>query len=166
MSHRILSSRMAVCALAAVLLTAGTTFADSSSPDADPLGTAVEKCGLKCERLADQTAWKVPFDAKEQGTLNVYVTYNDDKRQYALIFATVVHKTKDFEYSREVLEECMKINSDIPGFKFCLDYSHGDLDCQAELLMSTLTPESLKHHLSLVASMSQQHGPKLRGMAQ
>ena len=130
------------------------------------LGDLLKATGLKYNALEGQTdSWRVPFDAKEGKALDVFVTYNDDKKQFALIFATVVDREDNYAYGREVLAECMKLNNDFPGIKFVLDEKHGDIDCQTEVYMSTITAESLTMYINLVASMGDDHSAKLNQLA-
>lgn len=120
--------------------------------------------GLKMEKLEDDT-WKVPFDGKDGTTLDVYVTYSNEKKIAALIFCTVVDREADFEFNREVLARAMAISNDQPFIKIVLDAEHGDLDCQTEAYMPTLTPEALKLYVDTVASVSDEYGAELNRLA-
>ena len=51
-----------------------------------------------------------PFDAKDAKSLDVYVTYNDAKRKFALVFSTVVDKEDKFDYGKDVLLEIGKVS--------------------------------------------------------
>ncbi len=143
----------------ALILLHGSVIAQDE--DANPLKDLLEKTDLKLRPLDDES-WIVPFDADDGSTFDVYVTYNNDKKKFAIIFATVVDKEDKFEFSREVLEACMKLNNDYPASKFCLDYDHGDIDCQSEVYMATLTPESLFMHINLVAALADEQAANLR----
>ncbi|MEN6547967.1 MAG: hypothetical protein ABFE07_18170 [Armatimonadia bacterium] len=119
------------------------------------LETLMNATGLKMEKLEADT-WKVPFDGDNGKTLEVYVTYSNDKKLSALIFCTVVDRDANFQFNREVLARAMVISNDQPFIKIVLDAAHGDLDCQTEAYMPTLTAEALKMYLDTVASMSDQ----------
>ncbi|NPV49134.1 MAG: hypothetical protein HPY69_19495 [Armatimonadetes bacterium] len=151
----------AILAGALGLLLHGTVSAQDE--EANPLKDLLEKTGLKTRALDDES-WIVPFDAQDGGTIDVYVTYNNEKKKFAMIFATVVDKDDKFEFGREVLVECMKLNNDYPACKFCLDYDHGDIDCQSEVLISTLTAESLDMHINLVAALADEQAESLRAL--
>jgi hypothetical protein len=111
--------------------------------------------------------WRVSYrDGAGTGTIDVYVTYNDDNRRYALIFANVVDEAPEHSYGQDILTECMKLNNLYPGVKFCLDFANGDIDCQNESLMSTLTSKSLSMQLDRVASIADEFGPALRAMSE
>lgn len=150
-----------VAVLAAILLLSAGAFAQEKN-----LGDLLKETGLKYSALEGQAdSWRVPFDAKEGATMDVFVTYNDDKRQFALIFATVVDREDNYSYGREVLVEAMKLNNDFPGVKFVLDEKHGDIDCQTEVYMTTITTESLAMYVNLVASMADENAAKLQQLA-
>jgi hypothetical protein len=135
----------------------------AQAQDENPLKTLLDKTELKYKKL-DETSWIVPFDAKEGKTIDVYLTYNDDKKKFALIFSTVVDKEDKYEFGKEVLDEAMKLNNDYPGVKFCLDADHGDIDVQSEVYMSTLTPEVLSMYVNLVAQMADDNSQKLNAL--
>lgn len=150
-----------VALLAGLLLTASAGFAQN--PD---LGALLKATGLKYSALENvEDSWRVPFEGEEGKALDVFLTYNDEKKQFALIFATVVDREENHGFNRDVLAECMKLNNDYPGVKFVLDEKHGDIDCQTEAYMSTITAESLAMYLNLVASMTSEHAAKLNQLA-
>jgi hypothetical protein len=153
--------------LVATALLAGLLFATAGAfADAPDLGALLQATGLKYSALEGQeNSWRVPFEGEGGKTLDVFVTYNDDKKQFALIFATVVDREDNYDFGREVLAECMKLNNDFPGVKFVLDGKHGDIDCQTEVYMSTITAESLGMYINLVASMSNENSAKLNQLA-
>jgi hypothetical protein len=161
--------RIAVAAAVAVavLLGATATFICSvwaqDQPDLGLLLEELSQDGLKYRKL-DDTTWIVPFEGDDDLTVNVFVTYNNDKKSFALLFATVVDKDDKFDYNLDVLLECMKLNNDYPGVKFCLDYDNGDLDCQSEVLMKTITAESLETHINLVAALANTSHTKLNNL--
>ncbi|MEN6303675.1 MAG: hypothetical protein ABFD96_13175 [Armatimonadia bacterium] len=128
------------------------------------LETLMNATGLKMEKLEADT-WKVPFDGDNGKTLEVYVTYSNDKKISALIFCTVVDRDANFQFNREVLARAMVISNDQPFIKIVLDADHGDLDCQTEAYMPTLTAEALKMYLDTVASISDQYGAELNQLA-
>lgn len=147
--------------LASLLLTAAAGLAEDKS-----LADVLKATGLKYSALEGQeNSWRVPFEGQGGKNLDVFITYNDDKKQFALIFATVVDREDNFAYNRETLAECMKLNNDFPGIKFVLDEKHGDIDCQTEVYMSTITTESLAMYINLVASMGDEHAAKLNQLA-
>lgn len=147
--------------VAAVLLAGTAGLAEDKS-----LGDLLKATGLKHTALEGQeNSWRVPFEGEGGKNLDVFVTYNDDKKQFALIFATVVDREDGFAYNRETLAECMKLNNDYPGVKFVLDEKHGDIDCQTEVYMSTITSETLAMFINLVASMGDENAPKLNQLA-
>jgi hypothetical protein len=150
-----------IALLAGLLLAATAGFAQNQD-----LGELLKATGLKHTALEGQdNSWRVPFEGEAGKTLEVYVTYNDDKKQFALIFATVVDREDNYVFSREVLVECMKLNNDYPGVKFVLDEKHGDIDCQTEAYMGTITAESLGMYINLVASMANENMAKLNQLA-
>jgi len=160
MTHR----NRVVCVLmvvAATLLVSAGAFADGQD-----LGALLKATGLKysaLEGVAD--SWRVPFDAKEGKTLDVFVTYNDDKKHFALIFATVVDREDNYAYNRDLLAAAMKLNNDLPGIKFVLDQKNGDIDCQTEVYMATITAESLAMYINLVASIGDENMADLTKLA-
>lgn len=166
--HKFTAGRTLAWSAVALVAVVGLVIAMPGSSrvvaaDDNPLKTMLEKTQLK-SRALDDTSWIVPFDAKDGGNIDVYVTYNNEKRKFAMIFATVVDKDDKFDFGKDVLVEAMKLNNDYPACKFCLDYDHGDIDCQSEVLMSTLTPETLDMHINLVAALADEQGPKLKDL--
>ena len=155
--------RIAVTALVSTAILAGLLallVCQVQAEDDNPLKAVLDKTELKYKKL-DDTSWIIPFDAKDNKSLDVYVTYNDDKKKFALVFATVVDKDDKFDYNKDVLLEAMKLNNDFPGVKFCADVDHGDIDVQSEVLMTTLTPEVLSMYINLVAQMADDNSKKL-----
>lgn len=154
---------LGVVALAAMAAAVGLGLSHSSvAADGDnPLKDMLGKTNLK-SRALDNESWVVPFDGKDGEGIDVYVTYNNEKRRFAMVFATAVDKEDKFDFDKDILLECMKLNNDYPACKFCLDYDHGDIDCQTEVLMSTLTPESLAMHINLIAAMVDEQKAELR----
>lgn len=154
---------LGVIALVAVAATIGAclTLGSVSAQEDNPLKDMLAKTNLK-NRALDNESWVVPFDGKGGESIDVYVTYNNEKHRFAMIFATVVDKEDKYDYDKDILLECMKLNNDYPACKFCLDYDHGDIDCQTEVLMSTLTPESLAMHINLIAAMADEQKDELR----
>jgi len=158
------SGKTLVAALAVIGLLAGslTCILCSVSAQGDnPLEQLLKDTELKYRAL-DEESWVVPFDIGEGQTIDVYVTYNNEKKKFAMIFATVVNKDDKHDYNQEILLECMKLNNDYPACKFCLDYDNGDIDCQSEVYMETLTSKSLDLHINLVASVASEHQEKLQ----
>lgn len=149
-----------VVGAAIVLGAAAVLVCSAQAQDDNPLKALLDKSGLKYTKLDDES-WIVPFDAEGGNTLNVYVTYNDDKKRFALIFSTVVDKDDNFSYGKDLLQEAMKLNNDFAGIKFCLDAEHGDIDCQSEVLMSTLNAEVLSMYINMVAEKADTYSKKL-----
>ena len=130
------------------------------------LASLLKATGLKHTALEGvEDSWRVPFDAAGGKTLDVFVTYNDDKKHFALIFATVVDREANYAYNRDVLVKAMKLNNDFPGIKFVLDEKNGDIDCQTEVYMETITVESLTMYINLVASMGDENMAELNRLA-
>lgn len=152
---------LAVLGGAALLLIASTTQAADKNPLAGLLG----KTGLTYHKLDDES-WLVPFDTKENKTIEVFVTYADSKKKFALVFTTVVDEADKFDYSKAVLVECMKMNNDYPGVKFCLDYDSGAIDCQSEILMTNLDAKVLADYINRVASMADSSSQTLNELIQ
>jgi len=151
--------------LAGVLsMSAGSALAaEEEAVKGNPLKALLEKTGLKFSAI-DEESWRASFEGKDGKVINVFITYNNEKKKFAMIFTTVVDKDDKYEYGVEVLTECMKLNNDFPACKFCLDYDNGDIDCQTELLLSTLTPEALAMHINLVAALADEHSEKLNSL--
>lgn len=154
--------------LAGMMMLPAVASAQDAAPAAaaevnNPLKDLLDKTGLKYKKLDDES-WIVPFDAKEGETLDVYLTYNDSNRKFALVFSTVVDKEDNYNFPKEALVEAMKLNNDFPGVKFCLDIDHGDIDVQTEALMQTLTPETLTMFVNLVAQMADDNAKKLNDL--
>jgi len=144
-----------------LVLTAGPLGAEPTSPDLEQL---MSQTGLKYSQTAP-TVWVVPFDGDSGRRFEVFVTYNDDGRLYALIFTTVVDRADGYQYGREVLAEALKISNDIPGCKLVLDQDYGDIDCQSEQFMENLTTASLIRHIELVAAMADKYYKMLNDLA-
>lgn len=160
------SKRVFGAVVLSVLL--GGSLAWGQDPKPDNLQEVLAGTGLSWQAIEEGVdSWRVSFqDSAETGSIDVYLTYNDDNRRYALIFSTVVDEAPEYIYSQDILAECMKLNNLYPGIKFCLDFANGDIDCQNESLMSTLTSESLSLQLDRVASFVDEYGPTLRAMAE
>jgi len=157
--RRVVIVSATLVALAAVIGAFNLTTVSAQGDN--PLKDLLAKTTLK-NRALDNESWVVPFDGKDGESIDVYVTYNNEKRKFAMVFATVVDKEDKFDFDKDVLLECMKLNNDYPACKFCLDYDHGDIDCQTEVLMATLTPESLAMHINLIAAMVDEQKAELR----
>jgi len=156
-------TKLAVAAVVGVVLAASALVGvgrNVSAQGDNPLADLLKKTDLKFRSL-DEESWVVPFDIGEGKTRDVYVTYNNEKKKFAMIFTTVVNKDDKHDYGAPILLESMKLNNDYPACKFCLDYDNGDIDCQSEVYMETLTPQSLALHINLVAAVASDHGEKL-----
>lgn len=148
------------------VLPALVALASAAWAQAPQLADLMPQTGLKYSALEGQAdTWRVPFDGRDGKNIDVFVTYNDDNKQFALIFATVVDREDKFSFNVEVLTEAMKLSNDYPGMKFVLDEDHGDIDCQSEVYMATITAESLGMYINLVASMSDEHKARLNELA-
>jgi hypothetical protein len=159
MTHFTRMSRILIVLAAILVLTAGA-HAEGNLAD------LLKATGLKYSALEGvEDSWRVPFDAKGGKTLDVFVTYNDDKKHFALIFATVVDREDNYVYNRDTLVKAMKLNNDFPGIKFVLDEKNGDIDCQTEVYMQTITAESLTMYINLVASMGDDNMAELNQLA-
>ncbi|HOX27054.1 MAG TPA: hypothetical protein PLL30_15145 [Candidatus Krumholzibacteria bacterium] len=138
--------------------------AQSGTPG--PLKDLLDQTGLVWSPVEQSVdSWRVPYESSDgRGPVEVFLTYNDDSRQFALLFATVVDRPEYFDFGKDVLVECMRLNNDYSGVKFCLDARYGDIDCQTELLMSALDAETLALSLERVADLADQHRARLDGM--
>jgi hypothetical protein len=155
-----------VLTLALVAITSGLIMSNVRAAGDNPLLDLLKDSGLKYKNVGDSgTSWIVPFDTDGGKTLNVFVTYNNDKRKFCMMFCTVVDKEKKHDFNLEMLVEAMKYNNDYPACKFVLDYDNGDIDVQNEVLMRTLTPDSLADYVNLLASMADEKGAKLNQLA-
>lgn len=161
MNHHLAYKLVVILALVTLC---GVAFAQA--PD---LGALIKDTQLKYEEMKVTgdalPSWRLPFDGQNGKTIDVFVTYNDDQKKFALIFSTVVDRENNFTYNRETLVEAMKLSNDYPGTKFVLDEDHGDIDCQTEVYMQTINAESLGMYINLVASMSDDHAAKLNQLA-
>ena len=156
---------VAAVVLAAVLIGAlGMLVRSVWAEGEKDLGQLLQQSGLKFRKLDKDAGWVVPFDAGGGKTVNVLITYTSNKKKFAMIFATVVDKDDKYEYGKDVLLEAMKLNNQATGCKFCLDYDNGDIDCQSEVYMATLTPETLDLYVNLVAQTANEDGQKLSAL--
>jgi hypothetical protein len=142
-------SLLAVLAIGAMSAGLYTVWAQ----DANPMEKLLKDSGLEYRLVADGI-WVVPFDVGEENTLDVTVVYTDTDKDFSLIYTTVVDKDDDYVFNREVLTTAMQHNNDYHACKFCLDSDNGDIDCQNELLMSTLTSEALNIYINQLASVA------------
>lgn len=114
------------------------------------LGALLQQTGLKYSSV-ERDAWVVPYDDGHGGTVKEYITYSNDKKDFALIFLTVVDRGPGYSFSYALLTRAMQLNNDKVGIKFVLDGKRGDIDCQTEVYLPTATPESLKMEMDVVA---------------
>lgn len=157
MNIRALSTRLFVLGALAFGLTAFAAQAQAQ----DVLASLLQQTGLKYKALKTKDTWMLPFNAGKGKTIDEYVTYSNDRRQYGLIFVTIVDRAPHHVFSRALLTEAMKLNNDDVGVKFVLDDKHGDIDCQTEVYLPTATPASLKMALNNVASRAVNNMEKL-----
>ena len=93
----------------------------------------------------------IPYDNDNGGTIKEYISYSNDKRDYALILVTVIDRTPGYNFGYALLTRAMQLNNDKVRIKFVLDGQHSDINCQTEVYLPTATPESLKLALDHVA---------------
>lgn len=159
--------RIAVAAVVIVaLVLGGVAFipVGARANGENPLAEMLVQTDLKYREL-DEEGWVIPFEGENDEIIDVYLTYNNEKRKFAMIFTTVVDRDPEYEFSRDLLEAAMRLNNDYPGVKFCLDQTYGDIDCQAEVYMETITPESLDMYINLVAALALSHSATLNELA-
>lgn len=149
---------------AALMVFAVAAALPALAQEQSQLEALMNATGLKVEKL-EADIWKVPFGGDNAETLEVYVTYNNEKEIGALVFCTVVDRDEDFQFNREVLARALMISNDQPFVKLVLDAEHGDLDCQTEAYMPTLTAEALKMYVDTVAAVSSQYRAELNQLA-
>ena len=149
-------------ALAALIFTL-TGFAVPAQAE-DRLKTLLEQTGLKYSALDMPDAWKIAYDGDDGKTVTEYLTYSNDRKEYALMFVTVVDREDNYAFSYAALKEALKLSNDDVGVKFVLDEKHGDIDCQSEVYLGTATPESLKRALDAVASTAMKESTNLNGL--
>lgn len=130
------------------------------------IGALLQQTGLKYSNIsnANVQAWKIPYDNGKGGTIDEYITYSNDKRDFALIFVTVVDKTPGYNFSYALLTRAMQLNNDKVGIKFVLDEKHGDIDCQTEVYLPAATPATLKRALDNVAKEATDEWQELNGL--
>lgn len=157
--------RLLLLIVAALVFTGAAAQADEDEKASTSLADLMPATGLKFtvpKEVPD--VWIVPFDTSNGGTLEVYVTYNDEGKAFALIFATLVDEKVSYTPSRELLLEAMKFNNDWPGVKLVYDAEHGDVDCQTEVYLKkgTVTPEVLADMINNLAARADEVQPKLQ----
>ncbi|HXH64597.1 MAG TPA: hypothetical protein VNH42_03690 [Mariprofundaceae bacterium] len=158
MNTRVLSTRFFV--LGALVFSLAAFAAQAQAQDV--LASLLQQTGLKYKTL--NGSWMVPFNDGKGKTINEYVTYSNNRREFALIFVTIVHRPPHYVFSRALLTEAMKMNNDDVGAKFVLDDDRGDIDCQTEVYLPTATPASLKMALDNVASRAIHNMEKLNSL--
>jgi hypothetical protein len=129
------------------------------------LASLLQQTGLNYSPMAGVAdAWVLNFNGDGGKTLKEYVTYNDEGKQYALIFITVVDGPEHHVFSPALLTEAMELNNALPGAKFVYDEDHGDIDCQTEVPLATATAATLRQALNRVATVASDHMEKLNGL--
>ncbi len=141
------------------------SFAGWAEDQPKDLGALLKATGLKYSEVKAGESWRIPFDLNNGQTLDVFLAYNNEKKHFALIFATIVDREDNFVFNREVLAEAMRLNNDLPGIKFVLDEKNGDIDCQTEIWMKTITAESLEMYINLVAAVVDENIAKFNQLA-
>lgn len=153
---RVLPVVVTLMALAVSLLGMPTT-AQAAEKLADLMGDTE----LKYEAL-DEISYLVPFEMEGDKTLEVYVTYNNEEKNFVLVFATVLNYEDNHEFRPETMARAMQINNDYPVIKLCLDSKNGDLDCQVEAYVRTLDGQALEMYIHFIAAMTAQFEEELR----
>ncbi len=134
----------------------------TAEPD-DTLAGLMRDTDLKY-KVIDEYSYLAPFERDNEETLDVFITYNNEKKNFVLIFTTLLDYEDGHEFSPEVLARAMKINNDYPVVKLCLDVENGDLDCQSEVYVRTLDAQSLEMHINFVASIADKFTEELKAM--
>lgn len=125
--------------------------------DLADLKTLMEETGLKSRTLETvEASWVVPFESSTGKEFDVYVTYANDRRDFALIFTTVVDGEDGEVFGQPLLSQALKLSNDYTGVKFAYDQKYGDLDCQAEVYLGAgaVTAAELKRYINAVADVA------------
>lgn len=160
MRQMIGSQKTVLACLLGMALAVGTAVAQEQ----DPLGKLLAACGLEVTKMADD-AWNIPFDVGKDKPLDVIVSYHDDEKKFALIYTTVVDRKDNFQFNQKVLQECMKLNGEYPVAKFSLDPPAGNIDCEIQTYVPSLTADELKLYCSFVASIADDNKANLEQLA-
>lgn len=147
--------------LAAVLASAGMAWAQGTVDLASLMG----RVELKNSLMEGQTdTWTVPFDSSAGDEITVYVTYSNDRKEFALVFATVLDGPEGAHFDRDTLERALKLSNDIIGVKLAYDEKYGDLDCQSEVYLGegSVTPQELARAINTVAEMTDRARTELK----
>lgn len=129
----------------------------SLAQDLSDLSSLMEGTGLKFQALGTASdSWSVPFESRSGEQFEVYVTYANDRKEFALIFTTVVDGPEGATFNQALLAEALKLSNDYTGVKFAYDQKYGDVDCQAEVYLGSgaVTPAELKRYINAVADVA------------
>lgn len=121
------------------------------------LKALMAETGLRSQALDTvEDSWSVPFESRTGGTFDVYVTYANDRKEFALIFTTVVDGPEGAAFGQPLLAEALKLSNDYTGVKFAYDEKPGDIDCQAEVYLGSgaVTAAELKRYINAVADVA------------
>lgn len=146
--------------LTAVVLLLGAACSTAVAQTEDRLANLIQQTDLKFKVL-DPHSYLVPFETDARDRINVYVTYRSEKKEFALMYTTLLDYEDDHEFRPQVLSRALRINNDYAGVKLCLDPERGDLDGQMELYMPTLDAESLSLHINMIAAIADKFMPEL-----
>ena len=156
----------AALVVAVMCVVAGSLAMPARADDEDPLQAMLDQTDLKY-RVLDENSYIVPFEiegADEDETLDVFLTYNNDEKKFALMFCTILDYEDGHDFRPETMLRALRINNDFPAIKLCIDADNGDLDCQAEVYMRTLDAESLDMYINFVASMATKFAEELHAL--
>lgn len=143
-----------------MLLLAPGAGAAGEAPDLERL---LQETGLKYRTLSPE-AFAIPFEARDGRSIEVYLTWWDSDRDFALLFTTVLDLEDQHAFTPDLMREALQLNNGHPTAKFVIDADRGDLDCQTELDATTLTAESLKKHLDLLAAVADDTRARLEAL--
>ncbi len=146
-------TRTLLLATAVCLVAGGMSVAARADDVNDPLRAMMEDTGLKY-KIIDEHSYLVPFELDDEGTLDVFVTYNNEDKKFVLVFCTILDYEDGHQFRPETMARALKLNNDYPAVKLCLDVDNGDIDCQAEAYVRTLDADALDMYINFVASMA------------
>lgn len=152
----------AILLLAAVAILIGGTNTPATAEE-DKLSELLQETNLKYREINDYS-YVVPFETEQNGTIDVFVTYNNEKKNFVLIFTTLLDYEDGHEFTPDVMARALVINNDYPAIKLCIDTENGDLDCQSEIYVRTLDAKSLDMHINFVAGVADAVGAELTAM--
>jgi hypothetical protein len=142
-----------ITAVVVAVLLIGLLHGAALAQTDDRLANLMQETDLKFKVL-NEYSYLVPFETDNNGQIDVYVTYNNEEKDFALIYTTLLDYEDGHEFRPEVAYRALKINNDYPAVKLCLDTSHGDLDAQTEQYMRTLDAQALSLHINMIAAIA------------